>query len=324
VTVTIKHSDDIPSILDLWRTGHAAVAAESVANEASKIGTLRGGSVGHIADDMSTVIGKCHRLAHLRSLGIQEQHDAETYLMFGAGLDNEEQWVQTLSKGWKGVILREEEIPVVWTTSNGTQVTGRPDIVLCSEDKTPKLGIELKLVSSVWTANSVHYKLEPKTDHLVQAAHYMWRLGIPFKLVYSSRVNWLVPYNLKRTLADRYDVKMIEGKNGLEAWEIKPFIREYNLSFENGVLSYYTCGMPCPQATIITVEGIERYYEIVSKIPETKNLGPRPAQKNMLGERATYNPCDYCPLASVCDAYDNSSDYEYWLDQATLLFSTTG
>jgi hypothetical protein len=243
--------------------------------------------------------------------------------MFGAGLDNEDQWMQTLSKAWKGVILREQEIPVVWTTPNGTTVTGRPDIVLCTDDKVPQVGIELKLVSSVWTANAVHYKLEPKTDHLIQAAHYMWRLDIPFKLVYSSRVNWLVPYNLKRSLADRYDVKMMQGKSGPEAWDIKPFVREYDLSFENGTLSYFTCGMPCPQATIITVEGIERYYDLVSKIPATKKLGPRPAQKNMLGARSSYNPCDYCPLASACDNYDATGDYNYWLDLVKEAFSTT-
>lgn len=310
--MTINISESPISIIRLWREGHKILAQEGLAAEQAKIGTLRGGSVGVLLEDGQTVLGKCHRLAHLRSLGLQEAFTAEKYLMFGAGFDNENEWLKTLRASWKGEIKCEEEVLIKWTTSEGYVVTGRPDMVLFHEG-IPILGVEHKLVGSVWTANSVHYKLEPKTPHLIQAAHYMWKLNLPYKLLYTSYVDWHVPYNLIK-LANKHDVEMRDGK----PLKILQFNREYDLKLEYGRLYYITKGMSEWRSTLITVEGIERYYNTVGNLSNTKNLGPRPSNKTAINTKS-YNPCDYCPLTDVCDAYEDN--YELWLDKAALTFN---
>jgi hypothetical protein len=153
--------------------------------------------------------------------------------MFTAGVSNEDQWYDALVKAHPPeLILREEEIPVKWVTDNGIDVTGRPDFVLLEEysllpedsvkdlleeAKTagqkaelielanakltrPKVGIELKLVSSIWTARDVLFEGRPKFDHLIQAAHYMWKLDIPFELWYTSRADFATNEMVNRCL----------------------------------------------------------------------------------------------------------------------------
>jgi hypothetical protein len=318
VVVTVNITASTLSIIDLWRKGHEILAAKSHELEQTKIGTLRGGSVGFIDSD-GDVQGKCHRLAHLRSLGFQETKDEETHLMFGAGYDNEDQWLANLQAAWTGTIKREHEHPVSWTTSSGQVVNGRPDIVLLDETAKSVLGIELKLVSSVWTAYDVHYKFVPKLDHLIQASHYMWQLNIPYKLIYSSRVNWLVPYNVRHKLEGKHDVVYRERGDKKEIDKITPFIREYDLDIRDGVVYYQTKGMTVPQQTLITVDGIKQYYEYLSTLSQTKDLKGRPLSLDAVGDVMSWSQCGRCPLKETCDTYE--SNYELWLDNAKLKFT---
>ena len=109
--------------------------------------------------------------------------------MFAAGNLNEDAWFEWLGlSSYEGKILREEEVPSLWYTSNGTKVTGRPDIVLCSEAVVPEdveasevrqfiqnddkyyeplEGIELKLMCSFWTFRSVVLEGMPKFGHMI-------------------------------------------------------------------------------------------------------------------------------------------------------------
>ena len=189
--MTIKRSDI--DLIALHTAGQKALQAEHDLQEQSKIGTLRGGSSGCVTED-GRVVGKCHRVAHLRSLGLQEDTTSADQIMFAAGYANEDIWYAHLSKSWQGIILREEEIPISWLTQNGTVVSGRPDMVLCNADSVPQLGLEFKLISSPFTAYNIAVKNLPNLDHVIQASHYMGELQVPFKLLYTSRTNHSTGY----------------------------------------------------------------------------------------------------------------------------------
>lgn len=305
------------NVTQLQSDGQIKLTEEHGEGEAAKIGTLRGGSSGCITSS-GTILGKCPRLSHLRSLGIQENHDNATYLMFAAGYSNEDIWYECLTRSWNGVVLREEEMPVSWATTNGTSVSGRPDIVLCSlaDDGTrlepvPQLGLELKLVSSPFTAYNVAAKDMPTLDHVIQASHYMWQLNIPYKLLYTSRSNYGLGFpNMKPT--------WLTAPQFLhdEQFKTLPFIVEFDLWIENNVVWYQ--GRTRAVKTNITTEGIKEYYERVSQMGERRALGPRPDSRNADGTVRSWKACEpkYCTLSETCDLYE--TNYELWLDHAKL------
>lgn len=298
------------SARQLLDAGQRVLNAEHRLKEAAKVGTLRAGSTGVVLDGGNT-LGKCPRIAHLRNLGVDFEADLDTHLMFAAGVSNEDAWVSRLEKSWIGKVLREEDIPISWVTSNGMAVTGRPDIVLAGSDGVLRLGLELKLVSAFWTARSVHYNLQPKPDHLAQACHYMWQLNTPFKLVYTSRVRWAIQW-FAESFNDKPD---IEYNDKGKPKAILPFVREYDLRLTDGRLQYTTEGIDGWVDTIITVAGIQKFYDVVSQMAGTKQLGARPANTDAVGER-TFSPCDYCVLSDICDKYEDH--YDLWLDNARL------
>jgi hypothetical protein len=231
--------------------------------------------------------------------------------MFEAGLTNEDSWYERLKRSWNGTILREEEVPTAWQTTNGMWVTGRPDIVLCDLAGVKKVGIELKLCCSPYTAKDVHHKLAPKREHLSQACHYMWQLDIPFKLVYTSRVDY-------PCYTDGPDV--VYGKYG-KPFKLSQFVREYDLELRDGTLYYKTEGLKDWVKTLITVPGIQAYYEKQSRIDETGDIGPRPQAIDAVGNKA-YLPCQYCPFLDECNKYEHDKDA--WLDAATLKANNIG
>lgn len=313
---------DIPkSSIDLeamhWR-GMREIVAEGDAAEAEKAGTLRAGNTGCVTED-SRVIGACHRITHLRSLGIQSPPALATQLMFAAGISNEELWQQVLERVWDGEILAEEDIPIRWETSNETLVTGRPDLVLCRKPENgspaPVLGLELKLVSSPFSGYNKIVKSIPDTKHVTQAAHYMWKLGVPFKIVYTSRSNYgLGNYHMAKKWDERHAKYLNE-----EGFKTIPYIKIFDLWAERGVV---WCQPDDGEAfeTEVTFAGIERYYELVSQIGKGVSLGPRPESVNVRGD-SSYAMCSpkYCPFAETCDQYE--TDYERWLDEARLVAS---
>lgn len=341
-------------IADLLRKGHQKLKDQEVAEEASKKGTLRGGSVGCVTAN-GTIIGKCHRISLLRFLGIHSPKESITELMFAAGRTNEDSWLRVLKAAWEGVILREEEIQIKWKTEAGVSVTGRPDIVLCREEKddfvvdedyrdswsqmdphrpevgdiipaiknVPVRGLELKLISAIWTMVSVLLEGKPKTDHLIQAAHYQWQLGVPFELWYTSRVHWpIVGWMAKffKSLGFLKDVvfqeELLERGDKGDVKKVLPFYAGFELDIQGGVLYYRSVASEEWVQTLITVDGIKRYYELVGQMPSTKDLGDRPSRTTALGEDMGYNPCDskYCPFAEVCNKHERN--YDDWVGAA--------
>lgn len=309
-------------IEDLFDEGVRLSIDAHAALEKQKVGLLRAGNTGIAAlnakGDME-VAGKCHRQTMLRLLGIAaEDADYSKELMFDSGRGNEDLWYSVLSKSYKdGVILREEEVPIQWTTSNGTPVSGRPDLVLCTTDKKPVLGLELKLICSFWTARSVLLG-EPKTMHLMQAAHYSWQLGVPFELWYTSRVDWPVMGWAGKHLPKPGEPgsEHIELDDKGEPRKVVPFKLGFVLTTdEEGFIHYSVVGREeQPIKSIVSVQRIKDYYEFVSRMVQDKTLGPRPQNLTAQGDKASWSFCSYCPLKSTCDAHE--SDFDTWLQAA--------
>ena len=305
--MTVSISKSQINIRDLHDDGRRNLNKEATSQEVTKRGTLRGGNSGCVLAD-GRIVGKCSRLSHLRSVGIDEEKDIDTYLMFAAGFLNEDAWLDCLKASWQGTIKCEEEIPVSWTTENGIVVTGRPDIVLCSSSGKPELGLELKLVSSPTTAYNVAAKGLPNLDHIIQAAHYMWQLDTPFKLVYTSRS----VYGLGFPAMQKKWKEQPQFLNEEEGWKTKPFVVDYDLWFDNGTLCYSATHIGQEVQTGVTLDGIVSYYEKTSKMAESKDLGPRVTTLNADGTKPSWTKCGSCSFSEQCDNFEH--DYELWLD----------
>lgn len=317
------------TIDDLYNRGVAQLAAEHTNKEVAKVGTLRGGSTGAMVYK-NTAIGTCPRRAYLRYKGISEPKEYSTRnLMFEAGLSNEDIWADVMRRGLpEGYsLLREEEIPVSWATSNGTKVTGRPDIVLCYKG-VPQRGIELKLVSSVWTAKSVLVDGAPKLGHLLQSAHYARKLNLPWELWYTNRADFSVSreswqQKLFSKLPPEYGEYRDYTKDGVTRTELNkilPFRVGYEISWDNDQLIYRKIGGDGSwKHSIITWKGINDYFETVSTIDTRGVLPPRPTNMSALGKEEGYDMCNpmYCPLSGTCDAHEVS--LKKWLAAADEL-----
>jgi hypothetical protein len=321
------------SISQLFDEGVRQLVAEHDAQEGGKVGTLRAGNTGLLTGD-GRVVGKCHRLTYLRMKGINVEQIADNReLMFAGGRGNEDLWIDVLERSWPGPILRESEIPISWMTGNGVAVTGRPDIVLCKTDTDtlaaiPQKGIELKLVSSLWTARDVGFQMKPKMLHLLQAAHYSWKLGIPFELWYTSRADFAVgsgweQKNFPKQGKPGSDRLEYNEKGGVK--KVLPFVQGYELEWsdrggEQDQLKYRMApSAAVPDGkwtfTLITKKSIQDFYEMVARMGETKDLGPRPLNLDADGQPGGYKVCDYCPLGAktgngICDDWEDS--WEKW------------
>lgn len=305
--------------LELDRTNH-------LSKELEKVGNLRAGNSGILSTN-GTIAGSCHRVTHLRSLNIEvEIPNLQSLIMFELGKANEFIWQTKLESVWEGKILAEEEIPINWNTTNGTKVSGRPDLVLIDKDGVAQVGIELKMVASVWTSRDVMFDTTPKLDHITQAAHYSWKLGIPYRIIYTQYVDqtvekWAAKFFPKQ--GDR-NSEYIDYNDKGDIRKIRPFYVIYELLIDpkTGIVSYKLEGASDSEMvnTVVTIGDIERYYEYVSTMAERKDLGPRPLTIGPNGEEKNWSKCDYCALQVTCAANDKSG-YDKWLEAVKRLVS---
>lgn len=315
--------------------------------EAAKLGNLRAGNSGMMSTE-GEVAGSCHRVAHLRQLGVEiEEPNDSKLIMFQMGLANEDVVYEDLlhTAAEDEAVLREEQIPIEWFTSNGTKVTGRPDMVVCRVfsaggvtnlgrgDKdiffgdlkvpippiVPIFGVEIKSIASVWTSRDVLFEKAPKLPHLIQAGHYSWKLGVPFRLLYKQYVNQAVP-SWAGKLFPRQGEEYSEHISYNEKGDIKcvePFEIAYELEFnKKGQLQFRREGTEKWTVSLVNSADIERYYEYVSTMATEKKLGPRPLTIDALGSGKNYSNCDYCPLLETCDKHEESG-YTKWLKEVT-------
>lgn len=325
---------DINRLYDL---GIKRLADQHEVKEADKRGILRAGNTGVV--NGSEVIGTCARQTLLRFEGVKyESIEDSKRLMFDAGLSNEDIWIQSLREGLAElgdlttIIKREEEIPIKWETPSGVLVTGRPDIVLgelVDDQFLPKLGLELKLVSSVWTARDTGVMLEPKLVHLMQAGHYSWQLGVPFQLWYTNRAEFAVgsgweqgtfpPEENLLTQVIEFGEKK-DKRSGRVVKTVKKvlqFRQGYELEWTKGKQLKYRPIVQGQQLdwtwTPITQQGIVDYYELVVNQAKNKQLAARPKSLKSDGSPGTFSLCDYCPLKPVCDGHE--TNYGKWLNE---------
>jgi hypothetical protein len=314
--------------------------------EQQKLGNLRAGSSG-IMIPTGEVAGSCVRKAHIRQLGLElEDLSEDKLLMFDLGFANEDviadKLKSVLPEGH--TILREEEIPVEWTTTNGTRVTGRPDIVICKTTGAdpnkltrahnnmllqPTLGLELKSVHSIWTARDVLFGGKPKLSNVIQAAHYMWQLNVPYKLIYSAYSQ------LGQGMAGKDDwiskqfprpgqpfSEYVEYNPKGQIKHIRQFEIVYDLQFsDKGVVQFKLEDDTKWKDTIVTRDGIIRFFEATSQVQSTGVLGPRPSQVDLFGEKAGYSDCSYCPLKDICDRLEKTN-YSTWLQEVQNISSS--
>lgn len=297
-------------IKELLTSGSQKKMAKDDADDRAKAGTLRGGSGGWMSEDFKNCTGTCPRKAWARYKGYTLEDNTDKLPMFQAGHLSEDGICEVLDYAWPDY-KREAEVPTVWAVTNGTTVTGRPDIVLCREG-IPYHGLELKLVCSLWTALDI--LTAPKVDHIIQAAHYSKQLNIPYTIVYVNRTNWslLSDFALKKIpkegdigseIIEYKDYKK-EIKKGKKITKVayrtgkdmKPFYRTYNLRWdEHGQIEVNTGGDTWV-TTFITWDGIERYYNYISTMDERGHCGPVPTPVDIAGDSKSYKACAYCNL----------------------------
>ena len=310
---------------DIYNAGLLATFQEHVDEEGLKQGILRAGSTGFI-NEQGEFLGSsnsCPRLLLLRSLGIDKtsvEKMIEDDLMFGAGRSNEVEWVNTLKAGVKakgfGIdVLREEEFPIAWSLDNGVKVTGRPDIILRGKQSgKPLLGVELKQIVAL--SSAVKVLIEPKFSHLLQAAHYSYILGkIPYELWYTNRSIWPIAdisseWLLKDFLAvikpDSPFVEKVTKQGQDLIGKLKTYRKGYKLIWRKNdkgqdSLEYHGIGESLSQVTCITWDGIKKYFEFVSEMIKTNELGGFPQEVDSTGfDKKSFSSCKYCELHHIC------------------------
>lgn len=311
---------DLNAIL---QAGAAAVDATHAEAESAKLGTLRGGSAGIVLDD-GTQLGKCARLAALRSKGHQPPIPTDRRSMFAAGFKSEEIVLDWLAAGLPtGHTVRHgDAVAFTVTRPDGVVLSCRPDGVVYQGD-TPELGLEFKMVSSLWTMIGTCYDLRPKSDHLIQAALYSYHLGkLPWALVYSQRVEFHIstaPKFIQEKFAP--GLPTVEYKSG-KPFKCLPQDRVYYLDWgpDGDTFGYWTEGMDAPCPTAITGAALDRYGDLVVAALQNPLLLPsRPGEGSVDGSKS-FNPCDYCDLAEVCTKYE--SQPKAWWDHAARLCSS--
>lgn len=334
------------STLELFSQGISKLRAKHSEEEAGKLGILRGGSVGCVVGK-GQILGTCPKKAYLRMIGIDfDEPTADRSLMFEAGHSNEDIWAASLLASEEpGLSLkRESEIPIAWNLDSGRQITGRPDIVLL-QNGTPRKVLELKLISSLWTARDVGIQLKPKVAHLIQAGHYAWKLGVPGELWYTSRADFAgpewagrhLPYPgqaFSHLLEYSFYKKTETGKSKVseedywslpyaERWadykKIRPFKQGYELEWtDKGQLIYRPLGVEGKDrwtATLITQDGIKQFYELVDQMPKASKLPGCVSSLEADGSRMSYSLSSFCPLNKVCTCSDvKHLSFSSWME----------
>jgi hypothetical protein len=327
---------DIHSLL--W-DGVEAGIREGLEREAGKRGMMRGASQG-LWLDAQTIVGVCHRAAQARMLGGEPTRPddwLEKQLMFDSGHANEDSWVANLKRSWRGEILREEELPIEWriqkADGDGEVVgSGREDIILCLPDGEPggvemrtadgrtvrvAQFLELKQISSVNTATDVLFAGgKPKLQHAIQVGRYTLEHKVPAQIWYTLPFvcpvpNWSFIQSRVPAQGEKFSERVNYGRDGKPS-KIQPCAVGYHLAWHGGVLHYCRVGAEEDGwfPTIVTEAGLDDFWAYTVDMPVTRQLGPRPTNMDIHGNREVWSMCDYCDWRETCDAHED--DYGAW------------
>lgn len=301
---------------DVLMKGHINLSNQHDEKEKGLAPTYRAGSSGVLTPE-GTVHGNCHRLTMLRYQGVQAPVEPETHLMFGMGRANEDLVIEALEAA-EVSCRKGEDAEGKLEFEGGIVVTGTPDIMLLDDDGKVKEILELKNMSSIYTARSVTGDGKPKSAHLIQAATYSLMFKVPVKILYVNRMAWHILYNkyISASMVDHPTVTHQEKKDGTRIpFKINPHYTVYECRWngDTGELEYSKEGLDDWVPTAVSEESIKAYYTAVNAMTNAKHLGPRPSDLSVDGNKE-YKACDYCALKDVCNEYED--DYQRWNDEA--------
>jgi hypothetical protein len=212
--------------------------------------------------------------------------------MFMAGERNEDSWVDVLTAAGQEI---DKSYVIAAKNSSGRDIMGHPDIILRQDGK-PVLGLELKGIYGASTLETV-LKGTPKNDNLIQMAAYSYYTGLPFTLCYT-----------------------LPSWTKVGSTQHKPLYRIFYTEWRDDVLWYRDETNATWFRTLITSKSIVDYYDAIDFMLANKTLGNRPNGNYVDGTRHKYGPdsvCTFCNFKSACARYDQTQDYDKWIDDAS-------
>jgi hypothetical protein len=126
-------------------------------------------------------------------------------------------------------------------------------------------------------------------------------LGIPYALIYSNGNVFPVD--------NFFDKKRFPG-----AKKILPGYKIFYLQWTDGFLEYRENEVTEWTRTAISQQGLKDYYTLILELRAKKDMGPRPADKDVVGEKHPYDHCKYCDFSKACDSHEGS--FTDWIEAA--------
>jgi hypothetical protein len=300
MTKKLRKTPSKHSGIDIFKRGRAIEKEAYIEREKSNQHKYRIGNTGFVIEDEGRKLyaGNCPRVSLLRKLGLQHSVTEDSTLnIFEAGYANEYMWENYVKKGWPGNVMTGNEGEQEWDIGKGIIVKGTPDVLFCDENDKPIAGLELKCVVSTSKAVKVLFK-GPTVQNLAQAGHYSMRLGIPFNLIYSSRVLGAPAYAAKQ-------------ETGI-GWVKNAFNLEFKLYWLGDLLAYKgEDGLE--NITYISSKGIDEFYQYTEKCLQEKAIPDRIANLDHMKKPLGYSPCQYCDFSKACDKTEKQG-YDAWIE----------
>ena len=146
----------------------------------------------------------------------------------------------------------------------------------------PQFGVELKGIQSAYKAKLISESGAPSSDHLCQAAHYSWQLSIPFYVTYASYASF---------------------------YKVKPGRWHFYCNWDEGSFYFIRPDNGVRVRTVITADGIKRFYQLVLLQQQAKQLGPMYDPSPVFDGDPSYNKCKTCCFKEACNRYKEYDDF---------------
>lgn len=303
---------------------------------ADTYGRFRAGNSGIVGTD-GRMYGECLRKTIARYLGLGPTDATVTDIDQGfwdAGLANELIVTQ---------VTRQVMDPSVqvWTDRDGTaktswylpgtqvEVTGRPDLVVAVGNK-PVYGYELKAKVASNAAVNLWMEQEPSSDHVAQALHYTWQLGLPtYSLVYSYRGETEAQaWRMVKASEAGYRRPEMFTRSGVirQKAVITSFDTEFLIQRPADNSKTITIVKENKQVldTAFSVDGLIGYYTTAYEHIQNQTMPERPRNWRIFSsnnpqrpQELPYSKCGKCKFADHCDRYENS--YSDWTNSLKKL-----
>lgn len=269
----------------LFKEAHEKINKIEEDKEAAKWGTFRVGSSGALRDG-DVYSTQCGRLGQARLLGYQSPPTQEMRVMFNGGITLED-YVQQRLEANNLPFIKEHSHAVELLP--GITVSGRPDFEVEIDGEI--IGIEVKSLASPTSVIKHEKNRFPYMKHLIQAATYMTLL---------DRKRWLIAVGHTFYVNER-------------GHKIPPKVTFYELHLLDG--SFVVTNAKNENALLpFTKEHIYLYYKEMDAAVKEKRLMSRPKEEEINVD--TYSRCNYCPMKSACNEYDNKQiDFQSWLQR---------